>query len=141
MKQYIGTKTLNAKPMTRAEWCEFRGWALPTDEKGEDAGYLVEYTDGGKPNHPDFAGYISWSPSYVFEKAYIAIGNVGHLQPHQQRVVGEAAELNDKLTKLKAFLDGKFFPALPVAEQSNLISQSAFMKRYHSTLLDRIAAF
>lgn len=70
MKRYIGTKILNAKPMTRAEWCSFRGWPLPADENGEDAGHLVEYTDGGKPNHPDFAGYISWSPADVFIKAY-----------------------------------------------------------------------
>jgi hypothetical protein len=26
--------------------------------------------DGGLPNHPDFAGYISWSPKGVFERGY-----------------------------------------------------------------------
>jgi len=40
------------------------------DYQPENEGYLVEYQDGGKPNHPDFAGYISWSPKDVFEKAY-----------------------------------------------------------------------
>ena len=70
MKQYIGTKTLNAKPMTRGEYNTLRGWAIPADENPVDAGYLVEYLDGGKANHPDFANYISWSPSDVFERSY-----------------------------------------------------------------------
>lgn len=70
MKTYVGTKTINAKPMTRAAYNEFRGWALPADENGDDEGYLVEYTDGGKPNTPHYEGYVSWSPREQFEKAY-----------------------------------------------------------------------
>lgn len=70
MKTYIGTKIINAKPMGRAAYNDFRGWALPADEDGADEGYLVEYTDGGKPNHPDFEGYVSWSPKAQFEGAY-----------------------------------------------------------------------
>jgi len=62
MNRYIGTKRINAKPMNRAEYNALRGWAVPADENPDDAGYLVEYIDGGKANHPDFAGYISWSP-------------------------------------------------------------------------------
>ena len=70
MIQCIGVKLINAIPMSRAEYNDLRGWVLPSDENGEDAGYLVEYLDGGKANHPDFVGYISWSPADVFEKAY-----------------------------------------------------------------------
>lgn len=70
MQQYYGTKNLNAKTMTRGEYNSFRGWEIPANEDPDDAGYLVEYLDGGKANHPDFAGYISWSPADVFEKAY-----------------------------------------------------------------------
>jgi hypothetical protein len=70
MKMYIGTKLINAEPMTRAAYNEFRGWSLPADENGEDAGYLVEYLDGGKPNVPTHAGYVSWSPAAQFEEAY-----------------------------------------------------------------------
>lgn len=70
MKTYIGTKSIAATPMTRADYNELRGWALPADENGGDDGYLVEYLDGGKPNHQDFAGYISWSPKFQFEAAY-----------------------------------------------------------------------
>jgi hypothetical protein len=70
MKQYIGVKLIHAKPMTRAEYNAYRGWELPADENGSDAGFLVEYLDGGKANTPDHAGYVSWSPADVFERAY-----------------------------------------------------------------------
>lgn len=70
MKRYIGTKVINAKPMNRLEYNEFRGWTLPADENGADEGYLVEYVDGGKPNTPQYAGYVSWSPKSQFEQAY-----------------------------------------------------------------------
>ena len=69
-QQYIGTKLINAVAMTRAEYNDFRGWQLPEDENGEDAGYLVEYLDGGKPNTQQYAGYVSWSPKEQFDKAY-----------------------------------------------------------------------
>ena len=69
-QQFIGTKMINAVPMTRAEYNDFRGWQLPEDENGEDAGYLVEYLDGGKPNTLQYAGYVSWSPKEQFDKAY-----------------------------------------------------------------------
>jgi hypothetical protein len=70
MQQYIGVKLINSKPMTRLEYNQFRGWELPADENGADEGFLVEYVDGGKANTPEYAGYVSWSPADVFERAY-----------------------------------------------------------------------
>lgn len=60
MKTYIGTKIIEAKPMTRGDYNIFRGWQIPENENQEDEGYLVKYPDG----------YISWSPKEVFEEAY-----------------------------------------------------------------------
>lgn len=68
--KYIGVKVINATPMTRAEYNTYRGWQLPADENGNDHGFLVEYLDGGKANMPDRAGYVSWSPADVFQRAY-----------------------------------------------------------------------
>ena len=68
--KYIGVKLINAKPMTREAYNVLRGWTVPEDENPEDAGYLVEYIDGGKANCTGFEGYISWSPKDVFENAY-----------------------------------------------------------------------
>lgn len=56
--------------MTRAAYNEYRGWELPANENGEDAGYLVEYLDGGKANDSRHTGYISWSPAEQFDNAY-----------------------------------------------------------------------
>lgn len=70
LQTYLGTKCVNARPMTRLEYNRFRGWELPADENGDDAGYLVEYIDGGKANTSEFDGYVSWSPSDVFSCAY-----------------------------------------------------------------------
>ena len=70
MNQYIGTKLINATPMNRQQYNDYRGWQLPADECGDDDGFLVEYVDGGKSNDSRHAGYISWSPKEVFERAY-----------------------------------------------------------------------
>ena len=71
-QRFIGTKIILALAMTRLAYNDYRGWDLPADEDGSDEGYLVEYTDGGKSNHPDHAGYISWSPKAQLDNAYRA---------------------------------------------------------------------
>ena len=68
-RNYIGTKSLLACPMTKGDYCKLRNWNLPDNEEPEEEGYLVEYPDS-LSNHPDFRGYISWSPKAVFEAAY-----------------------------------------------------------------------
>lgn len=44
--------------MTRLQYNEYRGWNLSEDENGDDEGYLV--VKKGKPNTPDYDGYVSW---------------------------------------------------------------------------------
>lgn len=77
---YYGTKKVSAIPMNRQEYNDYRGLKLPDDENGSDQGYLVEYLDGGKSNHPNHQGYISWSPKEQFEAAYQSSGSLsfGH---------------------------------------------------------------
>ena len=70
MKTFIGTKLIQAHPMNRLEYNEYRGWELPSNENGSDPGFLVEYLDGGASNDSRHVGYISWSPAEVFHKAY-----------------------------------------------------------------------
>ena len=69
MDKYIGVKEIKAKPTKRGEYNAYRGWEIPVDENPDDDGFLVEYIDG-PANHTDHAGYISWSPKAVFERAY-----------------------------------------------------------------------
>lgn len=63
------------------------------------------------------------------------------LQPHQQRVVDEKAELDEKMDKLTAFMDTPIFSHLPVPEQERLAQQLMHMGNYTATLHERIAAF
>lgn len=73
---HIGTKLILALAMTRLEYNEYRDWELPEDENGDDQGQLVEYVDGGKSNHKNHEGYISWSPQDVFDNTYKASGEM-----------------------------------------------------------------
>lgn len=60
LKQYVGTKVLNAKPMNLGDYNEERGWTIPDNEDPKAEGYFVQYEDG----------YQSWSPKAAFEAAY-----------------------------------------------------------------------
>lgn len=66
MKKYVGTKQIEARPMTRGEYNIYRGWQIPVDEDPNDKGYLVKYSDG----------YESWSPEKQFEEAYRPCNNL-----------------------------------------------------------------
>lgn len=64
------------------------------------------------------------------------------MQPHQQRVVDEKKELDDKLDKLKAFIDeNPIFKGLHADERVRLCRQFDVMAEYSSILSQRIAAF
>ena len=55
-KTYIGTKVLKAKPMTRREYNDLRGWTLPEGENGADEGFVTD----------NCHGHIQWQPKDVF---------------------------------------------------------------------------
>lgn len=63
------------------------------------------------------------------------------MQPHQQRVVDEKTELDEKLEKLSAFFGNPIFTSLPDVEQNRLNRQKVVMKEYSDILGERIAAF
>lgn len=63
------------------------------------------------------------------------------MQPHQERVVKERAELDEKISKLSKFIGTDTFQALPLSEQTLLREQRDVMNRYSSILGERIAAF
>lgn len=58
MRQYIGTKIIQAESSTRGE-C-YKGPDVLNSEKANEPGYRVKYPDG----------YESWSPKDVFEETY-----------------------------------------------------------------------
>lgn len=65
------------------------------------------------------------------------------LAPHQQRVVDEKRELDEKLQKLKAFISSASFTTIvqDEAERGRLVCQEEIMNDYSAVLGERIAAF
>jgi hypothetical protein len=65
------------------------------------------------------------------------------MEPHQERVVAEKKELDEKLAKLETFIfrgQGKWFD-VPDAERLRMTKQYCHMMDYSRVLGERIAAF
>jgi hypothetical protein len=138
MVAFVGTKSVSAAPMTRQEYNDYRGWELPADEShlANEQGFLVEYVDGGRANHPDHEGYISWSPADVFERSYKESP-----KNHIERMQSEKHELDVKLTALKVFLaklGTDQAPLLTDEQVYKLESQAEAMDLYSTILGSRI---
>ena len=134
MNKYLGTKEVSAKPMTRGEYNDYRGWQIPGNEDPNEQGYLIEYQDGGKSNDSRHAGYISWSPADVFNRAYAPIDT------WLDRVKLEQAELQIKLDALNKTLDVERKPDFITDEQWIFMTRQQFhMRQYNQILKDRIA--
>ena len=138
MKHYIGVKEIDAKPMNRGEYNEYRGWTIPADENPADEGYLVKYPDG----------YESWSPKEIFEKAYTEFDGTGLMSTvddmrspdYKRRFEAEFNQLCIRLLglhkMLKKYRAGTldFKPSCPY----NLLHQQyVYMSDYLRTLLTR----
>lgn len=65
------------------------------------------------------------------------------LPPHQQRVLDEKRELDEKLQKLTAFISSEKFTTIvqDEAERGRLVCQEETMKDYSAILAERIEAF
>ena len=63
------------------------------------------------------------------------------LPPHQQRVVTEKADLDERLGRLLAFFQTPSFEFMAETERSRLRNQARFMEGYSAALKERIAAF
>ncbi|KGA24913.1 hypothetical protein AO825_08295 [Pectobacterium brasiliense] len=64
------------------------------------------------------------------------------MQPHQQRVVDEQTDLEDKITKLNSFIaQSPIFAGLDATQQGLLMAQVGAMSSYLEILNLRIASF
>lgn len=63
------------------------------------------------------------------------------MKPHQERVVTEKTELDDKRQKLRVFIGGDVYRTLDTVEQSRLNRQLEAMTLYSNILAERIDAF
>ena len=63
------------------------------------------------------------------------------IQPHQQRVIDEKAELDGRIAKLSAFVESPVFLSVRHDEQERLEDQLDVMRIYSEILAARIRAF
>ena len=125
----------------------FLGWKLPKDF-GPDAGISFKPT---KSYEGDEFGNSWWPVGTNLLTADQARGMfeycltdnpTGELQPHQQRVVNEKNELDEKAKALSNFIGlNPVFDTLDPEEQERLRVQNDVMWQYSEILGARIAAF
>ena len=79
----------------------------------------------------------------TYEPVTPGIAHPGYnaMQPHQQRVVDEKAELDERLAKLMTFTCTPTFAALDEDERNRLARQADTMATYSEILGERIYAF
>jgi uncharacterized protein YukE len=63
------------------------------------------------------------------------------MKPHQERVVAEKKELDEKLDRLTAFFKGDTFESLSEDEKNRMSRQHRAMTEYSTVLGERIANF
>lgn len=124
LKQYTGTKTVKARPMTMGEAYErklLKEGRRPSECETDKAGYLVEYE----------GGYQSWSPADVFEKAYKPSETIVN------RMLLELEDLEKRMYKCDNFLSSDEFSALDALSRALLTVQRGVMGQYYFVLTDR----
>lgn len=125
MTKYIGTKQIEAEPMTRGDaWGKHLLREKPSTENFDDEGYHVRYEDG----------YESWSPKDTFEKAYKIADTF------LDRLHIEMRDLYEKMDKLSPFIEsGKIDEIVTDKYQNHLLRlQHRIMSRYINVLECRI---
>lgn len=124
IKQYTGTKTVKAMPMTMGKAYErklLKNGVRPSECETDKAGYLVEYE----------GGYQSWSPADVFEKAYKPS------ETHLDRLRIEYDELRARSKELDVYLNEGFEKVAAEIGRSLtmlLVLQSSYLHNYLDVL-------
>lgn len=126
MKKYIGTKQIEAEPMTMGNAYRrglLHAGRVPSESEKLKAGYYVKYENG----------YESWSPADVFEKAY----RVADTFLDRLRI--ERDDLSLRYNKALDFsYSPKFKELLWPDEQQAFETQLDLMRKYLAVLDARI---
>lgn len=141
LEKYIGTKQIEAIPMTRGVYYGYRGWVLLDNENPEDEGYLVKYKDE----------YVSWSPKEPFEEAYSKVGEnplcdtalLMRSEDFKERFQAEYFQLKARFNGLASMLEkykAGTLPFKPKCSYAILQTQLACMEVYMHVLEERAAA-
>lgn len=126
MKKYIGTKQIEAEPMTMGEAYRrglLHAGRVPSESEKSKAGYYVKYDNG----------YESWSPKDVFEQSYRVA------ETFLDRLHIERDELHERYVKAKNYLSSPLAEKqLTPREKGSLAAQVEFMRQYLLCVEERI---
>lgn len=121
LKQYKGTKTVEAEPMNESVAVE-KGFARANKDGHKwREGYHVQYTN------PDGSTYDSWSPKDVFEKSYQIA------EDFKDRLEIEFNELRIRLLKLHKFIQDNGFAN--IAKKIGPEQGALLLSQYHGMSL------
>lgn len=124
MKKYIGTKQIEAEPMTMSEAFEkglLQAGRVPNEREKSNAGYHVKYE----------GGYESWSPAESFKEAYTLT------ETPLDRMRIESNELCKKFSGLASFIESDKFKEFDSVMQGMLKVQYRMMCNYWQILNQR----
>lgn len=88
MKQYIGTKIIEAEPAYRC--MDGQGRVTITDDPSEAFPNFPSVEDGYRVRYAD--GYVSWSPKDTFERAYLPLETNKELRASKPSISQEMVE-------------------------------------------------
>jgi hypothetical protein len=116
MIQYVSTKIVSAWPEARQD----------------QPGYGIQHADG----------YQGWSPKELFEASSLVLGHIDDLEPYQQRLVAEQAQVDQRINDLRAFVrSGQAVKVAGAAEAKLMGLQLHAMELYSELLYQRVAKF
>lgn len=123
MRQYIGTKLIEAEPAYR---CTDNQMRVDIIVDPDEAATYYKPEEGYRVRYPD--GYESWSPKEAFEKAYLPLSTNGDLKTDRPSISAEMVDnfiletwtqtAGDKTTIVRALLRNGF----EIVEASSCVS-------------------
>lgn len=113
------------------------------DAEPKVGGQLTAQIDaaGSPMRNPHYGGQFEGETAEQAQARRTAATDTSALQSHQQRVIDEQRDLDEKLGKLGAFFGTPIFAGLDEEERQRLEHQQAAMQEYSTILGERIAAF
>lgn len=123
MRQYIGTKLIEAEPAYR---CTDNQMRVDIIVDPDEAATYYKSEEGYRVRYPD--GYESWSPKEAFEKVYLPLSTNGDLKTDRPSISAEMVDnfiletwtqtAGDKTTIVRALLRNGF----EIVEASSCVS-------------------
>ena len=137
MNTYIGSKMVNAAPMSQAAYSHFRSQPIPEGVYGCAEGFLIE-DPKGPANTLSYKGEMNWLPRLQFEAEYLDLGNLKGQSREIQQIKADLAQLQTKMDQMRLFISSDKFLRHTFRERELMLEQSRVMTRYVFILEDRI---